>query len=105
MKQEQENFDRASEEIPAACSQLVRQDEEWVRTGFIRGESGRGEEGWEGAWEWRERRGGEGRAEEGFYWSSPTRRVSNIDTRLLTSQKQRLISDWPENTKIYLENW
>lgn len=43
MKQEQENFDCASEEIPAACSQLVRQDEERVRTGFIRGELGRGE--------------------------------------------------------------
>lgn len=43
MKQEQENFDCASEEIPAACSQLVRQDEERVRTGFIRGELGMGE--------------------------------------------------------------
>lgn len=49
MKQEQENFDGASEEIPAACSQLVRQDEEWVRTGFIRGESGKGG-GWLGRW-------------------------------------------------------
>lgn len=68
MKQEQENFDCASEEIPAACSQLVRQDEEWVRTGFIRGELGRVEEGGgsdgsdgsEG-----EERGGEGRGGQG----------------------------------------
>lgn len=94
----QENFDCASEEIPAACSQLVCQDEERVRTGFIRGELGRGQGGGSGGSE------GEERAGEGLYWSSPTRRVSNIDTRLLTSQKQRrLISDWLENAKSIWE--
>lgn len=42
MKQEQENFDRGSKENLAASSQLVRQDEEWVSTDFIRGAKGRG---------------------------------------------------------------
>lgn len=96
MKQEQENFDCASEEIPAACLQLVRQDEERVAHRFYTRRVGEG--GGSGGSE------GEERAGEGLYWSSPTRRVSNIDTRLLTSQKQRrLISDWLENAKSIWE--
>lgn len=53
--------------------------------------------------EWQSK--GEERRGEGIYWRSPTRRVSNIDTQLLTSQKQRrLISDWLENMRCIFEN-
>lgn len=74
----------------------MRQDEERVAHRFYTRRVGEG--GGSGGSE------GEERAGEGLYWSSPTRRVSNIDTRLLTSQKQRrLISDWLENAKSIWE--
>lgn len=73
-------------EIPVACSQLVRQDERWVRTGFIRGPSrGQPIEG------------------VGSYWSLATRGwvTPTLDTSLSRNKGRRGQTDFtPKILKI-----
>lgn len=68
-------------EIPAARSQLVRQDERWVRTGFIRGPSR-----------------GQPIKGEGPYWSLATRGwvTPTLDTSLSRNKGRRSQTDFAQ---------